>query len=109
MLTTIGKCLAVVAAEPWRPMRVFAGADPASLTARGDIDEPAIVGQLVGGLSKGPRHRWDEVNTLEVRVEGRAPESLPTSAVLAGGNAIAVETAMGLSAQKLWNAKAPPT
>lgn len=87
--------IAVVAAEPWRPMRVFAGADPASLTARGDIAEPAIVGQLFGGLSKGARHRWDEVNTLEVRVEGRAPESLPTSAVLAGGNAVAVETAMG--------------
>lgn len=87
--------IAVVAAEPWRPMRVFAGADPASLTTRGDVPEPAIVGQLVGELSRGARHRWDEVNTLEVRVEGRAPESLPTSAVLAGGNALAVETALG--------------
>ncbi|MBX9460913.1 MAG: glycoside hydrolase/phage tail family protein [Brevundimonas sp.] len=87
--------LAVVAAEPWRPMRVFAGSDPASLTLRGDIAEPAIVGQLIDGPSKGARHRWDEVNTLVVRVEGRAPESLPTSAVLAGGNAVAVETATG--------------
>lgn len=87
--------IAVVAVEPWRPMRIFAGPDPASLTARGDISEPAVVGWLVGGLSAGARHRWDTVNTLEVRIEGRAPESLPISAVLAGGNAVAVETAMG--------------
>jgi hypothetical protein len=87
--------IAVVACEPWRPIRVFAGPDPASLRARGDIPEPAVVGQLAGGLSKGARHRWDEVNTLEIRVEGRAPESLPASAVLAGGNAVAVETAVG--------------
>ncbi|MDZ4110832.1 MAG: glycoside hydrolase TIM-barrel-like domain-containing protein [Brevundimonas sp.] len=87
--------VAVVAAEPWRPMRVFGGADAASLTPRGDVPESATVGQLVGGLSAGVRHRWDEVNTLKVRVEGRAPESLSTSAVLAGGNTVAVETALG--------------
>ncbi|MCS6622768.1 glycoside hydrolase/phage tail family protein [Roseibacterium beibuensis] len=87
--------IAVVAAEPWRPMRVFAGPDADSLTERGDILGPATVGQLLGALSKGVRHRWDEVNSLEVRVEGRAPESLSTSAILAGGNAVAVETAGG--------------
>jgi len=87
--------IAVVAAEPWRPMRVFAGADPTSLTARGDVPEPAIVARLVDGLSKGARHRWDEVNTLTVRVEGRVPETLSTAAVLAGGNAVAVETVVG--------------
>ena len=87
--------IATVASEPWRPVRVFAGADPASLTARGDISEPATVGQLVRGLSRGARHRWDAVNALEVRVEGRAPANLPVAAVLAGGNAVAVETAVG--------------
>lgn len=87
--------IAVVAVEPWRPMRVFAGADPSSLTARGDIPEPATVGRLIGELAKGARHRWDKVNTFQVRVEGRAPESLPTSAVLAGRNAVAIETTAG--------------
>ena len=53
------------------------------------------MGQLVAELSRGARHRWDEVNTPEIRVEGRAPESLPILAVLAGGNALAVETALG--------------
>ena len=87
--------IAVVAADPWRPMRVFAGPDAASLTARGDVDEPATVGVLVTGLASGVRHRWDEANALDIRVEGRAPESLSSPAVLAGGNAIAVETAQG--------------
>jgi hypothetical protein len=87
--------IAVVAADPWRPMRVFAGPDPASLAARGDVDEPATVGVLVGGLASGMRHRWDEANVLDIRIEGRAPESLSASAVLAGGNAVAIETSAG--------------
>jgi hypothetical protein len=85
----------VVAADPWRPMRVFAGPDPASLTARGDVNEPATVGVLVEGLSRGVRHRWDEVSVLSIRIEGRAPESLSAAAVLAGGNAVAIETSLG--------------
>ena len=46
-------------------------------------------------LASGARHRWDEVNVLDIRIEGRAPESLPASAVLAGGNTVAIETAQG--------------
>ncbi|MGV8929602.1 MAG: baseplate multidomain protein megatron [Brevundimonas sp.] len=85
--------MAVVAAEPWRPMQVFAGADTGSLTVRGDIARPATVGVLVEALGPGPRHRWDDVGALWVRVEGGAPESLSGMAVLAGGNAVAIETA----------------
>ncbi|MBI2262290.1 MAG: glycoside hydrolase TIM-barrel-like domain-containing protein [Caulobacterales bacterium] len=87
--------IAVVAADPWRPMRVFAGPDAASLTTRGDVDEPATVGALVTGLKSGVRNRWDEANFLDIRIEGRAPESLSSPAVLAGGNTLAVETAQG--------------
>ena len=97
--------VAVVAAEPWRPMRIFAGAEPASLTARGDIPESATVGQLVAELAGGVRHRWDGVNTLKVRIEGGAPESLSISAVLAGGNAVAVETALGWEIVQFRNAE----
>nr|WP_324818748.1 glycoside hydrolase/phage tail family protein [Brevundimonas sp.] len=87
--------IAVVAGEPWRPMRVFAGPEAMSLTARGDVEEPATVGVLVSNLASGVRHRWDAANVLDVRIEGRAPESLSTAAVLAGGNALALETASG--------------
>jgi len=86
---------AVVAAEPWRAMRVFAGADETALTARADVAQPADVGQLVEPLGAGPSYRWDEVNALVVRVEGRAPENRSITAVLGGANTVAVETARG--------------
>jgi hypothetical protein len=90
-----GRPIAVVAAEPWRPMRVFAGVDAGALTARGEAGQPATVGVLIEALGPGVRHRWDEVNALLVRVEGRAPESRSKMAVFAGANAAAVETAAG--------------
>ncbi|MDZ4373888.1 MAG: glycoside hydrolase TIM-barrel-like domain-containing protein, partial [Phenylobacterium sp.] len=90
-----GRPIAVTAADPWRPMRVFAGASAEALTARGDIADPATVGVLMQALPRGVRHRWDETNTLLVRVEGRTPESLAATAVFAGGNAAAIETATG--------------
>ncbi len=87
--------IAIVAADPWRPMRVFAGRDAGSLTARSDVAQPATVGVLVEALAAGPRHRWDEANEMLVRVEGRAPESRSDAAVFSGGNAVAVEGAGG--------------
>lgn len=90
-----GRPIAVVAADPWRPMRLFAGADAGSLTARGDVARPATVGVLVEALAAGVMHRWDEANALLVRVEGRVPESRSEAAVFAGGNAVAIETAAG--------------
>jgi hypothetical protein len=90
-----GRPIAVVASDPWRPMRVFAGADAASLSARGDVSRPATVGVLVAALAAGPLHRWDEVNEILVRIEGRAPESRTETAVFAGGNALAIEGAGG--------------
>ncbi|MDP3370545.1 MAG: glycoside hydrolase/phage tail family protein [Brevundimonas sp.] len=90
-----GRPIAVVAADPWRPMRVFAGPDAGSLTARGDVAQPATVGVLVEALAAGPRYRRDEVNVMLVRVEGRVPESRSDAAVFAGGNAVAVECAGG--------------
>ena len=90
-----GRPIAVVAADPWRPMRVFAGSEAGSLTARGAVARPATVGVAIGALSPGVRHRWDEFNVLLVRVEGLAPQSRSEAAVLAGANAAAIETADG--------------
>ncbi|TPW06751.1 MAG: protein transfer agent (GTA) orfg15, like protein [bacterium] len=86
-----GRPIAVAAADPWQPMRVFAGPDAGSLTARGDVAQPATVAVLAEALATGPRHRWDEVNAMLVRVEGRAPESRSDVGVFAGGNVVAVE------------------
>lgn len=90
-----GRPVAVVAGEPWRPMAVHAGPSVEALTQRGLVDRPVTVGSLVAPLEPGVRHRWDPVNSLTVRVEGRAPESRTTAAVLAGGNLVAVEGAAG--------------
>jgi hypothetical protein len=90
-----GRPIVVVASDPWRPMRVFAGVDATALTVRADVARPATVGVLVEALGAGVRHRWDTVNTLRVRIEGRAPESRSDAAVFAGGNAVAIETAAG--------------
>lgn len=90
-----GRPIAIVAGDPWRPMRVFAGGDATALTARGDVARPATVGTLVEGLGAGVRHRWDRANVLLVRLEGEAPESRSDAAVFAGGNVVAIETAGG--------------
>jgi len=90
-----GRPIVVVASDPWRPMRVFAGVDATALTVRADVARPATVGVLVEALGAGVRYRWDTVNTLRVRLEGRAPESRSDAAVFAGGNAVAIETAAG--------------
>lgn len=84
-----------VAAEPWTPMQVVAGATAEALTARGAVDQPATVGTLVEPLAAGVVNRWDEVNAVVARVEGRAPASLGEVAVLGGANAVAVETSVG--------------
>ena len=90
-----GRPVVAIAAEPWRTMRLHAGASAETLTARGDVETPATVGVLVEALEPGVRHRWDEVHAVVVRVEGAAPESAVAAAVLGGGNALAVETAAG--------------
>ena len=83
--------LAVVAADPWMPMQVLAGPAAHALTVRAEVAEPATVGRLVTPLEPGPRHRWNEGNALLVRLEGRAPQSRPVDAVLAGANTVLVE------------------
>jgi hypothetical protein len=90
-----GRPVAVVGADPWRAMQVHAGPSSGALTLRGAVAASATVGMLTAVLAPGVRHRWDEANVLEVRIEGRAPESLSDEAVLAGGNAVAVETVDG--------------
>lgn len=85
----------VVAAEPWRPMSVWAGGGPGSLTLRASVSSPAPIGRLAADLESSVIGRWDRVNSLVVDVEGPAPASLPAEAVLAGGNAIGVQTAQG--------------
>ncbi|MGV9008660.1 baseplate multidomain protein megatron [Brevundimonas sp.] len=92
---TDGRPIAVVAAEPWRAMQVFAGASADTLTARGEARSSATVGVLVEALPPGRPWRWDTVNEVVVRLEGRDPENRSDGAVLGGANALAIETETG--------------
>ncbi|CAN5321692.1 glycoside hydrolase/phage tail family protein [soil metagenome] len=87
--------IVVVAAEPWRPMSVWAGGSVETSTVRATVLAPARVGTLVEALAPGIIGRWDEVNAIVVRVESAAPSSVADAAVLAGANAVAVETVAG--------------
>nr|WP_316628985.1 glycoside hydrolase/phage tail family protein [uncultured Brevundimonas sp.] len=90
-----GRPVVAAAAEPWRTMRLHAGANADVLTPRADMETSARVGTLVQALSPGVRWRWDTLNALVVRIEGGEPESVVAAAVLGGANAMAVETAAG--------------
>jgi hypothetical protein len=87
--------LAAVAAEPWRAMEVQAGSDPDALSRRARVEAPATVGRLTAALASGVVGRWDGVNRLTVKLEGRAPQSRGEAAVLGGANVLAVQTEAG--------------
>ena len=90
-----GRPLAAVAAEPWRGMQVYGGADADGLTVRASVAQPATVGRLTEDLPPGVIGRWDEANALIVQVESRAPETRSAGAVLNGANAVAVRGEAG--------------
>jgi hypothetical protein len=83
------------AVEPWRPMAIHLGETADDLTERGVIATPATVGRLSAPLGTGPVGRWDEVNRVTVMLEGAAPASVTSGAVLARANQLAVETGAG--------------
>lgn len=90
-----GRPLVAVAADPWWPMVVHGGGSVETLSVRAEVRNCATVGELVEPLAAGPLDRWDEVNSLVVRLEGGNAQSLSETGVLDGGNMLAVETAVG--------------
>lgn len=87
--------LLAAAADPWRPVDIHAGAEAETLTLRARVGQPATVGLLTAPLAPGRANRWDEGSTLELELEGGSLESVAAAAVLGGGNALAVMSAMG--------------
>lgn len=87
--------IAAVAGEPWRAMDVWAGPTLSSLAVRARASEPATMGQTLSALPRGPLWRWDRNTVLSVQMEGEALQSRTEAEVLAGLNALAVQTAPG--------------
>lgn len=97
--------IAVVAADPWRPMDIHGGPDAVALTLRGTAEHSATVGSVVQALGPGVRHRWDFANVLVLRLEGGGLESRADGAVFAGANTVAVETSAGWELVQFRNAE----
>ncbi|WGM30269.1 glycoside hydrolase/phage tail family protein [Brevundimonas sp. NIBR11] len=87
--------IAAAAVEPWRSMSIHIGETSDTLTLRGVVAVPATVGELTAPLPPGVLHRWDESNSVLVRLEGRVPTSANEMAVLSGANLAAVRTTLG--------------
>ena len=76
-------------------MALHGGASVDSLTPRAVVETAATVGTLTAPLRPGVVGRWDETGVLNVRIEGRAPQSQAAEAVLSGANLLAVSNAEG--------------
>jgi hypothetical protein len=94
-LQLMDRPIAAVAGEPWRRMEVWAGPSAQALISRGTIDRPATVGQTLTALPRGPLHRIDRAARLSVQIEGEALQSRSLIEVLAGANALAVQSTNG--------------
>jgi len=84
-----------VAAEPWRPMEVHAGADVDSLTLRAAVPAASSLGQTLADLPPASPHRLDRSGRLTVRLEGTGLSSRSLALALAGDGVIAVQGAAG--------------
>jgi hypothetical protein len=87
--------LAAVAASPFTPFDISVGPSVDALTVRATADESAMVGVTLADLKPGPRYRFDDANTLLVKVEGGVLASVTEAALYAGANACAVLTPTG--------------
>lgn len=85
-----------VSANPWPgAVAVWASVDGASFRLAAMVAAPTAMGVTLDDLPAGPVSRWDHASAMRVRLHGGALASLSDAAVLAGGNAAAVEMASG--------------
>ena len=92
--------LVTVAATPW-PGQVdirFGGQTLA-------MSVPSLMGQTRSLLPRGPIGRWDRGTVLEVEIFTGTLEGLPAADVLAGGNRLALKTAMGWEVMQFGSAE----
>lgn len=84
-----------VAADPWPGEVALYREAGDGLSLDRTLDRMATIGRSVNALKAGPTGRWDEGNRLEVALVSGALSSASKSAVLAGANIAALETAEG--------------
>lgn len=80
-----------VFADPWPgPVAVWRSSDGVSFSRAGLALAPAIMGETLDALPRGPTGRWDRVNRLRIKLFGGALASVSDGALFAGANAAAV-------------------
>jgi hypothetical protein len=87
--------LAFAFSKPWvGPVVVSAGPDVAALRPRGQVDQPCLIGRLLGSLSPHVSGRWQDAE-VSVRLPAGALAWRSDADVLNGANAALVETPAG--------------
>lgn len=92
----VGLQYVAASAAPWPGgLTIWRSAEGNSFTPALTLAQPAIHGVTSSPLGAGPLWRWDEANSLTVRLARGSLSSLDPGAVLAGGNTIALRGADG--------------
>jgi hypothetical protein len=88
--------LAAVRADPWPgSIAILRSASDANYAPDVTLTRAAVIGETTADFFSGPTSRWDEVNTLAIRLYDGTLASLDDLSVLGGANALAVQNADG--------------
>lgn len=81
-----------VFAEPW-PTRaaIWRSGDGTSFSLHAVADLRAVTGETLTDLGPGPLWRFDDGNSVDVRLRGGLMSSIDDAALLSGGNTIAIQ------------------
>jgi hypothetical protein len=87
---------AAIFSDPWPgPVAIWRSSDGASYDRVATALAPAVMGETLDPLPRGPVFRFDEANVLRVRLYGGALASVSDLALLAGANLAALQRADG--------------
>lgn len=87
---------AAVFARPWPgAVTIWRGAGSAGFEVLAQVRVPAVMGETLDTLPRGPAGRWDNAGGFRVKLYGGALASLSDEAVLGGANAAALRRADG--------------
>lgn len=87
---------AAATADPWPgAVDVYQSSETEDYILNTVLSAPAVIGETLTDLLPGPTNRWDRKTVLRVQVSGGTLESRSDVAILAGANALAVETPTG--------------
>jgi hypothetical protein len=83
---------AAIFANPWPgPVAIWRSDDGASFQSAGIAQAPAIIGETLDALPRGPTSRWHRGNRVRVRLYGGALASVSDTVLFGGGNAAALQ------------------